>query len=62
EGTYSRDATDVFWKDDLVEEADAESFEALINEYGKDKNNVYLRGEVQSDLDPDTFQPECNYG
>lgn len=61
-GMYSKDATDVFYKNELIKNADSESFEALLNGYGKDENNVYLNGKVKSDLDPDTFQSECNYG
>ena len=39
-----------------VPEADAKSFRAINNEYGKDKAHVFLRGNILALADPATFQ------
>ena len=60
-GAYSRDAQYVYFQDAAVPGADPQTFEALINGYGKDTRGIYLNGEFQSDL-PKSFEPTCNYG
>ena len=59
---YAVDANAVYYKNTKIEGADPNTFKALFNGYGKDKNNVYLRGVIQENLNPQTFTSECNYG
>jgi hypothetical protein len=40
----------------VVGEADAKTFKALSNEYGKDAKYVFLRGKIILNADPATFQ------
>lgn len=39
----------------VIEQADADSFKAINNNYGKDKNYVFLRESIISNADPSTF-------
>ena len=40
----------------LLKNADADSFEELEVGYGKDKKNVYLKGKLIKNADPETFE------
>ena len=58
---YIKDATHVFFKQTIVPGADPETFESLINGYGKDKRGIYNGLQFDSTL-PKDFKPVCNYG
>ncbi len=59
---YGIDTESVYYKNKKIEGADPNTFKALFGGYGKDKNNVYLKGVLQENLDSETFTFECNYG
>ncbi|MCR4284278.1 MAG: DKNYY domain-containing protein [Parcubacteria group bacterium] len=61
-GMYGVDSGAVYYKEMKVNGADQETFKSLYGEYGKDKNNVYLRGVLQEGLNPQTFTFDCDYG
>jgi len=62
-GMYARDARHVFYKDKIVEGADASSFNALLEDYARDTKGIYLEGIFHEEIDPRSFiEPTCNYG
>ncbi|MEN9647944.1 MAG: hypothetical protein RLY57_748, partial [Candidatus Parcubacteria bacterium] len=60
--TYAIDKSEVFYEDSNVPGADPATFKALIDDYGKDAQHVFWKGELQSQLDAKTFDRTCEYG
>lgn len=58
---YVRDATRVLYEKEIVPGADPETFEPLINGYGKDKRGIYKGIQFDPAL-PMDFKPVCDYG
>ena len=60
---YAKDATRVFYKNQEVIGADAQTFESLLGEYGRDAKGVYFRGVFHPEIDAESFvAPGCGYG
>ncbi|MFA6405441.1 MAG: DKNYY domain-containing protein [Candidatus Paceibacterota bacterium] len=58
---YSVDATHVFFEKQIVTGADPATFEALILQYGRDKNGLWFKDKLEKQMPPN-FEPVCNYG
>ena len=64
---YIKDARAVYYIDfsthsyTSVQGADPATFKSLINDYGRDKNGIWLKTEFKPNL-PKDFAPVCNYG
>ncbi|MFA7682432.1 MAG: DKNYY domain-containing protein [Candidatus Peribacteraceae bacterium] len=57
-GQYYTDGTHVFYRTELMKEADLSSFVDLnIDGYAKDANHVYRFCSIVADADPQSFQP-----
>jgi hypothetical protein len=61
---YSKDDTQVFYDHMLVKGADAATFEPLHDDYGKDKDHVFLKEKLQVGVSPANFKvpTTCEYG
>ena len=53
---YKIKADGVYYKDELIEEADIATFEYIEYRYAKDKNNIYYLGERVKNIDRLTFE------
>jgi|GEM_PF-5468920 len=59
---YAKDITNVYSGDNIIDEADPESFEIIDKRWQCDKNNFYHGGQVMDYVDFETFQIlELNY-
>jgi len=58
---YSIDATHVFFERNIVPGADPTTFKALILQYGRDKNGLWFKDKLETEM-PEGFEPVCNYG
>lgn len=52
---YSKDKSQVYYYDNVIEGADPETFEVLNHYYAKDKNKVYKSGKELKDYEPEKF-------
>ena len=53
---YEKDHGRVYFGQELVMHADAQSFVDLGCGYAKDRNNVYMNGRVLENVDPSSFR------
>jgi hypothetical protein len=66
---YGSDATHVYYAGEVLTDADAETFLAVIRYctgggiFGKDKNHIFQKGKILPDVDPATFigEPYTTY-
>lgn len=58
---YKADSLGVYYQGQKVDGADAASFSELGFGYGKDKHNVYYRGEVLEFVDPEYFRVDAKF-
>ncbi len=59
DGIYSWDKSKVFYSTEEIKEADAQSFESLDNImmfFARDKNNMYIRGDIFEEADSPSFE------
>jgi hypothetical protein len=49
---YSKDKQNVYYKDDIITDADASTFEVIDDIYSKDKNHKYYQNGILLGLDP----------
>lgn len=61
-GAFSKDGTNVYFENKIVKGADPRTFEIILEDYGKDLNNVYWQDKVQPQYDVNTFTKECPFG
>lgn len=60
---YAKDTSHVFYKSQIVVDADPSTFESLIGEYGRDAKGIYFQGIFHPEIDPTSFvAPDCGYG
>jgi hypothetical protein len=55
-GEYARDKNHVYWRGEIISNAEPASFELLAGRYAKDSEHVYLDLNVVEGADPKTFQ------